>query len=573
MSAQLLAGEPESPASSPETGAPPARRTFRLKLVGACALVSVVLFVAYIRLSWTAPVNSDGAANVLQAFDILNGNVLLHGWWLSDVSFYSTELPQYVLIEVFLGAIPAVIHVAAAMTYTMVIVLAAVLAKGRSTGREAVIRMLLVAGIMLAPQPGGPPQLGGGVFVLDLSLGHIGTAVPILVTLLLIDRAGTRRWVPAAVGLLLAWALVADSLVLVIGILPVVTCCALRLYRTLVIRRQSLAAAWFEMFLAAAAIAAVPVASMVLAVLHALGGFQLQPANTLIIQGTGLLGHASTTFESVLVLFGADFFGLPAGLPALCGFVHLAGVLLAGWAVCIGLRRLVRGSGQDYSHSLVDDLMVVAILANLAGYLLTMSVRPSYARDIAVVLPFAAVLAGRLLPARLAAMRLFPALGVILAGYVLTLAVGVVQQAVPTQNSQLAQWLASRHLTYGLGPYWQANSTTVASHERVQVSPVADITGRMVGTYPWEAVRSWYNPRLHDANFLVLDDQDNEYPASLPYVTRGNAVATFGKPAETFRVGQYTILVWHKNLLTGLHCTVFDPQQGVPPTAGSAPCG
>jgi hypothetical protein len=572
MSAQLLAGESQSPASPPETGAPPERQVSRAKLAGACGLLSLVLFVAYIRLSWTAPVNSDGAANVLQAYDMLHGNALLHGWWLSDVSFYSTELPQYVLIEALLGAVPAVIHIAAAMTYTIVIVLAALLAKGHSTGRDAVIRMLLVVGIMLAPQPGGPPQIGGGVFVLDLSLGHIGTAVPMLITWLLIDRAGARRWVPAAVGLLLAWALVADSLVLVVGILPVVVCCVLRLYRALVVRREPLAAAWFEISLAAAAVAAVPVAAAVQAVMRALGGFQLQPANTLIIQGTGLLGHMSTTFESVLVLFGADFFGLPVGLSALCAFVHLVGVTLAGWAVWIGLRRLVRGSGERGSDSLADDIMVVAILANLGGYLLTMSIRPSYARDIAIVLPLAAVLAGRLLPARLAAMRLFPALGVILAGYAFTMAFGVVQPAVPTQNSQLAQWLVSRHLHYGLGPYWQASSTTVASHERVQVTPVADIASRLVGTYPWEAVRSWYDPRLHDANFLVLDGQNREYPASLPYVTLTNAVATFGQPAETFRVGQYTILVWHKNLLTGLHCTFFNSGPALPPTAGSAPC-
>jgi hypothetical protein len=311
------------------------------------------------------------------------------------------------------------------------------------------------------------------------------------------------------------------------------------------------------------------------AVMRALGGFQLQPANTLIIQGTGLLGHMSTTFESVLVLFGADFFGLPAGLSALCAFVHLVGLTLAGWAAWIGLRRLVRGSGSGSgpgSHSLAEDIMVVAIVANLGGYLITMSIRPSYARDIAIVLPFAAVLAGRLLPARLAAMRLFPALGVILAGYVFTLAFGVVQPAVPTQNSQLARWLVSRHLRYGLGPYWQASSTTVASHERVQVTPVADIGRKLVGTYPWEAARSWYDPRLHDANFLVLDGQNREYPASLPYVTLTNAVATFGQPTGTFRVGQYTILVWHKNLLAGLHCTIFNARPNLPPRGGPAPC-
>ena len=42
--------------------------------------------------------------------------------------------------------------------------------------------MLLTAGLMFAP------QLGVGVFVLLLSLGHIGTAVPLMLTWLVIDR-------------------------------------------------------------------------------------------------------------------------------------------------------------------------------------------------------------------------------------------------------------------------------------------------------------------------------------------------------------------------------------------------
>ena len=46
------------------------------------------------------PVNADGASNALQAWDMLHGNLLLHGWWLSDVSFYTTELPQYTLHRV-----------------------------------------------------------------------------------------------------------------------------------------------------------------------------------------------------------------------------------------------------------------------------------------------------------------------------------------------------------------------------------------------------------------------------------------------------------------------------------------
>ncbi len=61
----------------------------------AWTAAAAVLFACYLRVSWTQPVNSDGAANALQAWDMLHGNLLLHGWSLSDVSFYTTELPQY----------------------------------------------------------------------------------------------------------------------------------------------------------------------------------------------------------------------------------------------------------------------------------------------------------------------------------------------------------------------------------------------------------------------------------------------------------------------------------------------
>src|SRR5215475_2019248 len=73
--------------------------THRAGRAGVVVLAVAVLFVCYWRQSLTQPVSSDGAANALQAWDMLHGNLLLHGWLLSDVSFYTTELPQYMLIE------------------------------------------------------------------------------------------------------------------------------------------------------------------------------------------------------------------------------------------------------------------------------------------------------------------------------------------------------------------------------------------------------------------------------------------------------------------------------------------
>src|SRR6516162_6719258 len=163
--------------------------------VAAVALAVAVLFILYLRVSLVTAVTSDGAANALQAQDMLHGNLLLHNWWVSDVSFYTTELPQYMLIEALTGFGPWVVHVAAAMTYTLLVLLAALLAKGHSRGGPGLARALLAAGLMLAPQL-------SATGILLLSPDHIGTAVPLLVIWLLIDRARPRWFVPVLVGLL-----------------------------------------------------------------------------------------------------------------------------------------------------------------------------------------------------------------------------------------------------------------------------------------------------------------------------------------------------------------------------------
>src|SRR5262249_62047269 len=102
---------------------------------------------------------------------MLHGNWLLQGWWLSDVSFYTTELPEYVLIETVRGLSPDVVHVAAGLTYTLLLLGAAWLAKGRSTGWGGVARVLLAGGVTL-----GPPGAGGAGLL--LSPPHVGAARP-----------------------------------------------------------------------------------------------------------------------------------------------------------------------------------------------------------------------------------------------------------------------------------------------------------------------------------------------------------------------------------------------------------
>ena len=122
--------------------------------------------------------------------------------------------------------------------------------------------------IMAAPQP------GVGIFVAIFSVGHIGTALPVMLTWLVLDHAMAGRadgkspkfprrwWVPLVVAVMLAWAETTDPLVLVIAIFPMLAVCLVRVVTGAVagVRdgglaglRAGLLGRWLEFALATAA--------------------------------------------------------------------------------------------------------------------------------------------------------------------------------------------------------------------------------------------------------------------------------------------------------------------------------
>src|SRR5689334_2894234 len=543
--AQARAGDGQgaAPAAQPETGRATGRRVCarRLLATAAVALAVALLFLAYLRVSRTYPENSDESNDLLMAWDMLHGNVLLHGWYLSDVSFMTTELPQYALLVWLFGLHTDTAHIAAAMTYTLVVIFSVLLARGRVPRREARLRMLLTAGLMFAP------QLGVGVFVLLLSLGHIGTAVPLLLTWLVIDRCPARWYVPVAVGLLLTWVLIADSLVLLVGVVPLVAVCALRVSRDLARRQDTsvqaaLRARWYELSLAVAAIAAQGLATLagrlLQAYIHPLA-YQLAPVHT-------WPEHAWVTGKGLLALFGAK----PEGPPAAMAFalLHLAGVALVAWAVLRVARRFL--SWPD----MISQILLVAMVLNVVAYVPSTLANATdlNAREFAVVLPFGAVLAGRTLAVSLqAGLRWRPRAvallaGVLLACYGAGLGYAAAQPSVPPMNARLATFLAAHHLTSGIGGYWESSVVTVGSNGAVTIRVVASLP---LAPYPWEAKSSWYDPGHNQANFLVTSNGSGFFNRWHP---KPAAQAALARPVRTYHTGHYTIYVYDKNLLAEL---------------------
>ena len=496
----------------------------------------MLLFLAYLRQSQQVPVRSDGGSIALQAWDMLHGNVALHGWTMSDVSFWSTELVQYALLEAVHGLGPGVIHLGGAMTYTLLVVLAAWLARGRATGREGVARAGLAAVIMLAPAPAASRTL---LFTPD----HLGSAVPVLLAWLAAERLPARRvgwprWAPAAVvAVALAWGQVADGLILLTGAAPMAIACGARAAVTWR-HRAGGASPVPDLLLVAAAVASAGLARAAEAVVRVSGGFVLKPVATQFAGLPALPQHVKLTAEGLLVLFGA---GLPvphSGAGLALAALHLALAAAAAVAFLIAVSRLGRGAEP------ATGALALAIVFNIAAYVPTDYVQNLLsAREISAVLPFGAVLAGRVLGGPAVRARLAPVLAAAAVACAVTLGYHATRPPVPATNQPLATWLAARHLTAGLSAdYWVANSTTLDAGGRITVRQISLSHGTLIRPLSWGFQAGWYDPAAHRAVFLVGTDTTRRD-------WQGAAARAFGPPAQVLRPPGYTVLVWRKNLL------------------------
>jgi hypothetical protein len=572
--------------------APAGRGKGRAPWVAGTLLSAAVLMFCYLRVAGATQVNSDGAGLEWQAWDVLHGNVLLHGWWATDVSFYTTELPEYLAVTAAAGLRPEVVHICSAVTYTLLVLLAAFVARGRARGAEGLVRAVIAAGVILAPQPTGP------TLVLLGNPDHVGTGVPVLVLLLLLDWAQgppsrRRWWVPVAAGALLAWSIIGDPLIEVVGSLPLFLACALRAGWIACSqrpdpgppRRRRWSAARYELSLAAAAIASVPVAAAGNWLIRELGGFSVAGPWYHLQSLHRIVRGLPIAARSVLVLFGADYKGVSGAGNVAFALVHLIGVaaVLAAFAVAVwGLARPFaalawpRRLGPAAPGDLVADVLVLAIAANMAAFLLEVPMKDTYvSHEIGPVLALGAALAGRTLGGRILGRRdaaaeaqgaagpavpvpagqppagrpslsparrgVLAALAAVLAGYAVLLGVAAAHRQAPPRNVGLTAWLTQHHLTSGFGAYWEASSVTVDSGGAITVLSVTDggPHGRLV-PQRWETNVD-LAAKTPPATFVIVSPTEKLRVSS--------AVATFGKPARSYGYGPFTILVWDRNLL------------------------
>jgi hypothetical protein len=551
---------------------------------------AVLLYWCYWRLSLTAGVNSDAAGQVLQGWEMVHGNVLLRGWILSDVSFYTFEVPLDGIVAVVSGFGADTVHVAAAVVYTLLVLVAALLAKGKARGREGLVRALIAAGVLVSP------GLLPGTHVLLLAPDHTGIGVPVMLTLLLVDLAlptpggttppvshRTTWWVPVVACVMLTWAQVDDPEASFACAAPLAIVCAVRAAAAIWDwrgRRKTTGTRgipWYDAALAVAAVASYGLTKLALAAVRAAGGFFVHPlgGGNSLAPLSAVPRQLQWTAENVAYLFGANYFSQATPLHAAMGYLHLVGVAVALGGLALGVWGLffrlspvfgtdpaARGARGARADRVTQALALGTGITLALGAFGPRASLIQGAHEIAIILPLSAVLGGRLLgpwlsgvrvrsgaravggTARVAVASVLAVAGV---GYMAVLGYNMSTTNYPAQSQDLANWLVAHGLTSGLGGYWNANVSTLASDGRVRVAPVYDAG---IAVYPWETKTTWYEPSVSYANFIVATSFP---PEQARFARPATILAFYGKPAKTYHFNQYTIFVYDHNILNRVH--------------------
>ncbi len=534
VSTAQLSGESEARETLPDQPGgsggvrPWARRAWEAL---AWAVSAAGLFLMLLRFAMTVAPPADAASIALQARDLLHGNVLLHGWLLGDVTFCTFELPAFALAEVFLGLHAAAVHAAMALIDLIVVACAAAVAVTGSRGIARAGRAVAVVAVI------GAPELVPAHRWLAIGLpDHTGTTVFLLLGARLIDRALGWRWTAPLLCLLLGAGQLGDVTVRYVYVPAIVGVCALQLARTRTLRIADTA-------ILAAALGSVPLSLAVRAVLRHLGAFSMVAPRTAIAPVSSWPHNAAVTWQQLRTVFGAQAPGGWLAGDALFGSACLLAVAVAfGWTLW-RWRTAPR----------VDQVLVVAIAANLGVYAISTIASPLTPQEITGVPVLGAVLAARtLMPASIprpwAAALAAPALAAALVPLCLVAA----QPPTVAFRQPLATWLQAHGLRHGLAMYWDAPDVTLMTGGEVQLRAVIAADGK-ISPFEWETENSWFNPAGHYANFVAC-------VRGYPLFSR-TAERVFGRPASIRYTGDWVILIYRRNLIERVSPVVLPATQ------------
>lgn len=493
----------------------------------------LLLHSFYTALSFLrVPLNSDHANQVLQAADILGGNIFLKGWNLTGVSFYFSELPFYVLGTVITGVDTCAYIIAASLMVICLSVLGYCLAF-RDHGSQPVSKVMFYLALTGFPTLNLLGYLRGHCaifvyfFLLLLSTKHILAA----------EKVPVRSWI--LIVILTACGCMSDMQLLIIAVIPIILFCAVNL-----LRNDSRFSRRKTSLLCIISLIGTGAGMVLDKLLMMLGGINKNSfLDTRKFVDMDALEEKFKLFgKGILTVFRFDISSEALTFRDFFALLFTAVILLTALVFLIStLRRYLKeGSGDAVSVVLSLSLVVMMLIC----FFTDIYTADDSARYIAY-LPFAAgVLICRGLERRHghfslpACVLVFLAAGLLFAG-------PLSLKRIETPQDRLAAFLLENGLSEGYADFWNASHTTVASNGRVKVRAIRGQVPELgkpdyLEMQNWFCKTDWYRTGSH--NFIVFDGK------GYLHVSEDVVTLLLGDPDHILENNEYRIYIYDRDL-------------------------
>lgn len=496
----------------------------KIYLLISLLFILVLLCIVYNKLSYTYPHNSDDAVILLQAKDMLKGNIFLKDWSLPPDTFWTLDIPFYSILTILFGSTPKLMYHGPAIIYAFIVLAVILLTKNCGNTKKSYINIIIALTIV-----GLPSAFLGGL----ISQGpiHLGTILVLLVSFIILDDLERHTgelsfWRLGLFFISMFLANTGDPLALYIGVLPIAL--------TYIYKIASRDGRNKSLSIITVLILAILVSKVTLIDVRSSGGFNSLPINAVFVSIEKFPYNLSLTIQGILLLFGTDFFGQPLTFLTVEIMARSIGMLYVFYSICKVIRYK-----KDYGT--IEHILVLGIVIDLISYLFSnQPINIESTRYLLPIIIYGAILAGRLeIPDFKGNIHKIIIMGICLV-YLISFLPRLSAPIPFAKEVELVHFLEANNLEDGYGAYWNSHIVTVESNNDIKVRPVV-WNGSDIAPFNWLSSEKWYTDE-NTARFLVFDS------SNWGNVNLDNAKKTFGKPAGVYKVEDYTILVWNYNI-------------------------
>lgn len=508
-----------------------------------CAVLLILYFALLYRMFGRCLLNSDSANLILEAADILGGNIFLKDWILTGVSFITTDLLAHVAAACFMGVTPECAALAGAIVIFLLTVSSMLFIVKPSMGISN------IWGISFFMAFAGFP----GVFLMDSARYHTAAVVSCMLGLFVVMHLKNLSGIYKKAGyvicvILFSTAVMSDAVSILIIIGPL---SAISLYELLVD------------FYVGSSIKSRHLRNIIIAVVSVVLGFILDRLYFMaggadknsFLDGKSFLSLNDIP-DKIIVFMEAMFRLANADFPAkkifeistAFYFVRVLFLFLGfAFAIKCVYDWIVR-KNSDY----ISIILSMGVIITCGVFILTDIAIDIYgARYLGTIPAILAVIVIRSIRRLNIAWPNRKALVAFLTGGIIAAVILGTQtvHCVFTEESEhladhfaasekLAEVLLEEGLTSGYSSFWEASNVTVMTGNKVHVRAICESSGR-IDRFTWFCKNTWYQ---EPANFIVTDEDDGYG------VTFANVVQVIGKPERIISADTRQILVYDRDI-------------------------